>query len=122
MNIYQEQILEHYHNPLNQKKIKNPTHKSCGNNSSCGDSLCIDLKIEDDKIKEISFSGEGCAISQATASMLSEEVKNKKIDFVKKLNKNDILKILELELSPARLKCALLSLETLQKTLENETK
>lgn len=121
MNIYQEQILEHYHNPLNQEKIENPTHQSCGKNSSCGDSLCFDLKIENDKIKEISFSGEGCAISQASASMLSEEVKNKNLDFVKKLTKEDIIKMLELELSPTRLKCALLSLETLQKTI-NEKK
>ncbi len=120
MNIYQEQILEHYHNPSNQEKIEKLTHKHCGQNSSCGDSLCFDLKIEDDKIKELSFSGEGCAISQAAASMLSEEVKNKNIDFVKNLTGNDIVEILGLKLSPTRLKCALLSLEVLRKTLENK--
>lgn len=120
MNIYQEQILEHYQNPLNQEKIKNPTHKHCGQNSSCGDSLCFDLKIEDNKIKEISFSGEGCAISQATASMLSEKVKNMNIESIKNLTKDDILKMIELELSPTRLKCALLSLEILQKTIKQK--
>lgn len=122
MNIYQEQILEHYHNPSNQEKVENPTHKSCGSNSSCGDSLCFNLKIEDDKIKEINFSGEGCAISQATASMLSEEIKNKDLDFVKNLTGNDIIKIIGLELSPNRLKCALLSLETLRKAIKNKVK
>lgn len=120
MNIYQEQILEHYHNPLNQDKINNSTHKHCGQNSSCGDRLCFDLKIEDDKIKEISFSGEGCAISQASASMLSEKIKGKTIEEIEKMDKDYIIKMLEIDLSPTRLKCALLSLEILQKTIKEK--
>ncbi len=117
MSIYQEQILQHYHNPSNNGIIENATHSSSRNNPTCGDKMRIDMIIKDDIINEISFSGEGCAISQATASMLTEQLKGEKIEKLLNMTKEDIISMLGIQLSHARLKCALLSLETAQKAL-----
>lgn len=117
MSIYQELILDHYKNPRNFGELKNPTHTTALDNPFCGDKIRIDLLVKSGKVVEIKFSGAGCAISQASASMLTEQVKNKNVKELQKLNKSDILKMLGIELSPNRLKCALLPLEVLQKCL-----
>lgn len=117
MNIYQDLILYHYKNPKNFGKLKKPTKSGVINNPLCGDKLSIDLQIDKEAISDISFSGEGCAISIASASMLTEYVKGKKISDLKKLDMPFILKMLGIELSPNRLKCALLPLEGLHKLL-----
>jgi nitrogen fixation NifU-like protein len=122
MNIYQEEILEHYRHPCCQEKIKNPTHHSCNENSTCGDKLCLTLKIKKNKIEKISFTGEGCAISQASASMLCEQIDGQKIEKLKKMTKDDVIAMLGIELSPTRLKCGLLALETAQKSLKMKLK
>lgn len=120
MSIYQEQILEHYHNPCNNKILDNATNSESANNPTCGDKIRIDIILNNDIISDISFSGEGCAISQATASMLTKKVKGKHINVLKKMQKDDILSLLGITLSHTRLKCALLSLEVAQKAIINK--
>lgn len=122
MDIYTEIIIDLYKNPLNKGIIENPTHENFKNNPLCGDEIKIQLKIEDNKVNEIKFNGNGCAISQASASLLTDKIKNMDIDEIKTLNKDDILNLLHIPISPGRLKCALLSLETLKGALENEIK
>lgn len=117
MSIYQELILDHYKNPRNFGNIKNPSHTSVLDNPFCGDKISMDIIFQSGKIYEIKFSGRGCAVSMAAASMLTEIAKGKNTKELQKLDKSDILKMLGIELSPNRLKCALLPLEVLQKCL-----
>lgn len=124
MDIYREQILDHYNAPQNWGRIPTATASAHVFNDSCGDKITIDVVVKEtgnanDKIVEnISFEAEGCAISIATASLLTEQAKNKRITELKKLGSNDILNLIGVELTPTRLKCALISLEALHKTLE----
>lgn len=118
MNIYQQQIIDNYKNPKNKGIIENADFVVYEVNTLCGDGLKFFLKLTANKeeIAEIKFEGEGCAISQATASMLSEELKGMKFaDLKKEITKEFILDLLGIELNPSRLKCALLSLECLKK-------
>ncbi|NOJ27060.1 MAG: SUF system NifU family Fe-S cluster assembly protein [Nitrososphaera sp.] len=114
-DIYREIILDHYRNPRNKGKIAGPDVSIHDSNPLCGDEIDIHMKIEGDKIKDIKFEGRGCAISQASASMLTEMVLNKQLTSVKDLTKDDILENIGLtNLGPARIKCALLSLKVLK--------
>ena len=113
--IYQENILDHYKRPRNFGKIENASVHHHEKNPLCGDELDIFLAIgKDRKIADVKFSGHGCAISQASASMLTEEIKGKSIDELNSMTKENILKLLGIPISPVRLKCALLSLDTLK--------
>ncbi|MGC8663454.1 MAG: Fe-S cluster assembly sulfur transfer protein SufU [Thermoplasmata archaeon] len=116
-DIYMEFILENYKNPKNYGKMENPTTSSSGSNPLCGDEIEIYIKVENNKLNNIKFTGKGCAISQASASILTEMVKNKDVNFVKNLREKDLLDALGIELSPARMKCALLSYNTLKKAI-----
>lgn len=118
MDMYTENILDLYKNPRNKGDLENPTHENERNNPLCGDEIKIQLIIEDDKVKDIRFSGNGCAISMASASMLTDKTKNMSVDEAKSLNKDIILDMLHIPISPGRLKCALLSLDTLRGALE----
>lgn len=114
-DIYREMILDHYRNPRNKGKIEEPDVRIHDSNPLCGDEISIDLKVEGDTIKDIKFDGRGCAISQASASMLTEMVSNKPLTTIKDITKNDILENIGLtNLGPARIKCALLSLKVLK--------
>lgn len=114
-DIYREIILDYYRNPRNYGKIDDPDVKSSDSNPLCGDQLEIYLTIKDNKISDVKFSGKGCAISQASASMLTEMIMGKDFEEVKKISKDDILENLGLpDLGHARLKCALLSLKVLK--------
>lgn len=114
MDIYTELILDHYKNPRNYGEIKNFDSYAKEYNPICGDEVEIYLKLEKDKIEEIKFLGKGCVISQASASILTEICKNKKLKDVVDLDKNFILKILKVDLNPNRVKCALLPLKALK--------
>jgi len=113
--IYQENILDHYKSPRNHGKIENPSVHHHEYNPLCGDEIEMFLIIDKDKKSaDVKFQGHGCAISQASASMLTEDVKGKSIDELKKLTKETILNMLGIPISPVRLKCALLPLDTLK--------
>jgi len=117
-DIYREIILDHYRNPRNKGRISNADVSFHDSNPLCGDEIDMHLKVEDDIVKDIKFEGRGCAISQASASMLTEMVMNKPLTSVKELDKDDILENIGLvNLGPARIKCALLSLKVLKMSM-----
>jgi nitrogen fixation NifU-like protein len=114
-DIYREIILDYYRNPRNYGKIENPDISERDSNPLCGDELEMHINIKDDKVADVKFTGKGCAISQASASMLTELIMGKDFEYVKKLAKEDILDNLGLQnLGPARIKCALLSFKVLK--------
>lgn len=121
-SFYRQNILDHYKNPCNFGRLKDKHASYSLDNPFCGDRIGMEikLKIENGKLKivdDIKFYGEGCAISVASASILTEKVKGMDIDKVKKLTADDIFDLLGIKLTPTRLKCALLPLEALHKTL-----
>lgn len=114
-DLYREVILDHYKNPRNHGTLDPNDFTYEDENPLCGDKLRIDVRLDDDQIvKEVAFSGRGCAISQASASMLTEAIQGKPLAEVLKLGKDDMLGMLGIELGPVRLKCALLSLKVLK--------
>jgi len=117
VTLYQDIILDHYRNPRNSGRLPHATHESEAKNLSCGDRLEMTVSVENGKVNDIRFRGEGCAISQAAASMLTEYAKGKPVETLLSLEPKAVLELLALELSPTRMKCALLSLETLKKAI-----
>jgi nitrogen fixation NifU-like protein len=114
-DFYRENILDHYRNPRNKGHLDNPTHSHEEHNPLCGDVLRIDLHVNDeDVIEEVRFQGQGCAISQASASMLTEMIQGKTLEEAKQVSKEDILEALGIDIGPVRMKCALLSLKVLK--------
>lgn len=113
MDLYKELIIDHYQNPRNFGDLPNFTVKKRLENALCGDMVEMSLLIDDEKIKDIRFKGIGCAICIATSSMLTEKVKGMNLLYIEKLNKDDILSMLGIDLMPNRMKCALLPLEVL---------
>ncbi len=111
-DMYRENILDHYKNPRKKGKLDSSNFSFEDENPLCGDFLHIDLLTNSDEIiTDARFDGHGCAISMASADLLLESLVGKSINEVKKLSKQDILNMLGIELSPVRLKCALLSLK-----------
>jgi nitrogen fixation NifU-like protein len=114
-DLYREIILDHYRNPRNKGTLENPTHAFQDDNPLCGDRIRMELKVNGaGVIEQVRFDGEGCAISQASASMLTEMVLGKSLEEVKAISKQDILDALGIQLGPVRIKCALLSLKVLK--------
>lgn len=113
-DFYREYIIDHYRNPRNYGTIESADVSHEEHNPVCGDRIHLDLKIEDQQIVDIRFSGDGCAISQAAASMLTEMVKGKTLEEARALSKEDVLEQLGIDLGPVRLKCALLGLKVLK--------
>jgi len=114
-DLYRENILDHYQNPRNYGSLDDPDISYEDDNPMCGDVIRIDVKLdEENRISQVSYSGEGCAISTASASMLTEKVLGKTVDEVKQIGKEDILDMLGIQLGPVRLKCALLPLKVLK--------
>lgn len=114
-DFYKENILDHYRHPRHTGTLENPTHTHESHNPLCGDVIRIDLHVnEADIVDHVAFSGKGCAISQASASMLTEMIEGKPLAEVKQISKDDILEMLGIEIGPVRMKCALLSLKTLK--------
>src|SRR3989338_5807349 len=117
--LYQEVILDHYRHPHNQGNLPNPDISAHDVNTSCGDEITIQIKLNENKIADITFSGKGCAISQAAASILTDEIKGKPIEKVAKFNKEQMLNLLSIPVSGMRLKCALLALKVLKMGIVN---
>jgi nitrogen fixation NifU-like protein len=113
--LYREQILEHYKHPQNWGELPDPDLEFEDSNPLCGDELKVQIKVDDEgRIADLRFSGHGCAISQAAASMASEEVIGMPVEDLLKLDKRFILDLLGIDISATRMKCALLSLKVLK--------
>jgi nitrogen fixation NifU-like protein len=117
MNLYQEEILDHYKHPRNKKKLDNPTKSVEVINPLCGDKLSMEIKVENGIISDVGFLGDGCAISQAAMSMLTEEISGKSQEYLNTLKEESILEMLGVEVGPGRLKCAMLCFRAVQKMI-----
>lgn len=113
-NIYIEEVISRYNQPINSGSLEEFDVSATDVNPVCGDSIKIQMKFQDDTIKEIKFQGQGCAISQASVDILIDSMKDKNIEDVKKLTSEEFINKLGIELSPLRLKCALLGLKVLK--------
>ena len=117
-DIYHEMIVDYSRNPINYGEIENHDVTFHDSNPLCGDSIDIDMKIDENKVTDIKFHGKGCAICMACSSVLTEITKGKTLDEARALEKNDVLSELGLEhLQAVRIKCALLSLKVLKSAL-----
>ena len=113
-DLYRDNIIDHYQNPRNYGALDNPDISYEDSNPVCGDEIRIDLKIQDGRVIEARFQGHGCSISQASASMLTEDIIGKTLEEVRQIDKQYLLDLLGIPLGPVRLKCALLSLKVLK--------
>jgi len=110
-DMYRQQILDHYKNPRNYGEIEDATFSHVGENPMCGDTIQMDVVLDDDEetIKHVRFQGDGCAISQASASMLSEKLPGKSVDELQAMDRDDVIDMLGVDISPMRVKCAVLA-------------
>ncbi|WP_224448178.1 iron-sulfur cluster assembly scaffold protein [Haloprofundus salilacus] len=115
-DMYRQQILDHYKNPRNYGEMENPTFSHVGENPSCGDTIRVDVRLEDDDetIEYVSFTGDGCAISQASASLLSERLQGTTLDELEAMDTDDVTEMLGVDISPMRIKCAVLARQVTQ--------
>ena len=114
-DLYRENILEHYKRPHNWGELTDPDLEFFDSNPLCGDELRVQLKVDDEgRVAEVAFSGHGCAISQAAASMASDEVVGMPVEELLKLDREFVLDLLGIDISATRIKCALLSLKVLK--------
>ena len=118
-DLYRENILQHYKNPSNwsppNAELESPDLEFFDSNPLCGDELKVQLHVDGDGvIRDVRFSGHGCAISQASASMASEEVVGMRVEEVLKLDRSFVLDLLGIDISATRIKCALLALKVLK--------
>lgn len=121
MDLYTEIILDHYKNPRNYGSLDNPTFSHVEYNVLCGDRIKFDLFMGNQgKIEKVAFEASGCAISQAAASMLSEKLMGKSIHEVKNISNDEIYAMLNIPISPARVKCALLALMAVRKAISHK--
>ncbi|MFA5896572.1 MAG: SUF system NifU family Fe-S cluster assembly protein [Thermoplasmata archaeon] len=116
--LYQAQILEHYKHPRNRGHLDLATHTASESNPLCGDAISLTLRVDgSERIEDVRFDGEGCAISMASASILMEQVKGKTLAEVRALDRETVLKNVGVPLSAVREQCALLSLHALRRAL-----
>ncbi len=118
-SLYREEILEHYKRPRNWTpplpELENPDLSFEDTNPLCGDELKVTIRVgADDRVEDLRFTGHGCAISQAAASMASEEVVGMPVDDLVRLDRDFVLDLLGIDISATRMKCALLSLKVLK--------
>lgn len=119
MNLYEQNILDHYRAPRNVGRLRKPVYQAEEANRSCGDKISVFLKLDDGVISKIKFIGHGCAISQAAISILTEELLGKKATAVLKYNFTTLKKILGIAISERRYNCAMLGLRAIQTALKN---
>ena len=109
-DLYREQILDHYKRPRNYGELSDPSFSHEGENPLCGDEITVDVRLnEDDTIEAIAFRGDGCAISQAAASLLTQELVGMTLQELYDLDRDDMVDLLGVEISPMRIKCAVLA-------------
>jgi nitrogen fixation NifU-like protein len=115
--MYREEILDHYKRPRNTGKIETK-YESEGENKSCGDKVKIYLEIENNTIQDIKHQTEGCAICTAATSIISQKIPGKDKEEVQSLDKDWLINKIDIDISPARVKCAVLGLKTLQRAAQ----
>ncbi len=115
--MYAEELIQSYEHPSHKGVIENPTLERHEENISCGDKITVYIKLENNKIIDIKFNGLGCVISMGSADMLIEELKNKEVDDIEKLKKEDLLKIIGIDPGPVRMHCATLALRAVKKAI-----
>jgi len=113
-NLYRDFILEHYRNPHNKGVLDPHDLHFADSNPTCGDEMSMTLRVADDHISDVAFDGRGCAISQASASILTDELRGKSLDEIREMDPKQLLEEIGVPIGPARLKCALLSYKVLQ--------
>jgi len=113
-DLYRELILDHYQHPHNHGEIPDADVSYEDSNPLCGDRIRIDIKLQGNIVTDVKFNGKGCAISQAAASMLTDELIGKSLDEIKKMDKQFVLDLLGIPLGPTRIKCALLPLKVIK--------
>lgn len=115
-SIYRDIILDHYRDPRNKGHLDHPDKIGDVTNTTCGDKLTLELKLDDaGKVASVAFNGQGCAVSQASASLVTEEMKGKSLDDIQKLNHDDVFRLLGGPVSAGRVNCALLVLKAVEK-------
>lgn len=119
MDIYRQELIDHYQNPRNYGSLVDPDVIMELENLSCGDKVKLFIKLKSDKIEKVNFEGEGCAIAIASASILTEHATGKQTKSLDELSLEEFLKLLKVDLTISRIKCAALSLETLKKALKS---
>ena len=107
-DLYREQILDHYGHPRNEGTLEHPDISCEGDNPICGDCVRLDISLQDGKVSQVRFTGQGCVISMASASMFTEEIQGKTIAELKEMDDEDIFQMLGIELGPSRSNCAVL--------------
>ena len=112
-DLYRQYILDHFRDPRNHGSIEHPDIHAADTNPLCGDRIAIDLAVQDGRVAEVRFSGRGCAISQASASMLTEKIEGATLDELRAITPQGVLEMLGVEIGPARQRCALLALRVL---------
>ena len=114
MDLFREAIIDHYRRPRRKGKLDDADIHYHDSNPFCGDEVTIQLKVADERVVDAAFEGRGCTISQASASMMMEEIIGMPVDELKRWGKEDVLDLLGIEIGPVRLKCALLPLKALK--------
>lgn len=120
-SIYKEHILEHYNDPHNYGELEDPDRTVEAENPSCGDELHLYAKVEDGEIRELTFTGSGCALSIAAASLLTDELQDTNVDDIKNVSEEDLFELLGMEkdmISPLRMKCVLLCRDAAEQLME----
>ncbi len=117
MDLYAEEIISHYEHPHNKGRIENPSAKMHEHNALCGDDITIYLKIKNDVVEDAKFDGMGCAIDTASASMLTDYIKGRRVEEVEKIGLEDLLRIIGIDPGPARMHCATLPLKAVKEAL-----
>lgn len=120
MDLYREEVMDHYEHPRNVGEITSPDLEGRDSNASCGDMVQFQLKVEEDIIVEVKWKGIGCAITTAAASKLSEWLVNKKVNDVKKISEDELVKnVIGFEVNPGRAKCLTLPVRVIKRLWEN---
>ncbi len=117
-DLYREIILDHHRHPRHFGTLPKPTHEAHRENTLCGDEVTLQLKVVKGRVADVAFSGSGCAITTAAASLLTDKIKGLPMAKVKQLSTKDVDRLLGVKVGPAREKCAYLGLETLRAAVE----
>ena len=108
-DLYREQIIDHYKRPRNYGELEDPTFTHVGENPVCGDEIAIDVKLDGETIEDVRFRGDGCAISQAAASLLTSELPGVTLSELYEMDRDTVADLLGVDISPMRMKCAVLA-------------